>query len=105
MKKIEYKNNYIKMQSDRGLALFIGFKMKRYLVISTFFNPFNFEDFYKDISKIYGIHYLEAINKYDDGTCYLIFLIDETFDKEIILDGLQKVFANHFFNDNSNEQT
>ena len=103
MKKIQYKNDYIKMQSDKGLALFVGFKMKKYLVVSTFFNPFNFEDFYKDISKIYGVYYLEAINKYDDGTGYLIFLIDHTFDQRNILDAVEKVFAKHFFNEYSHE--
>ena len=103
MKKLEYKNGYIKMQSEQGLALFMGFKMKRYLVVSTFFNPLNFVDFYKDIEKIYGVYCLEAINVYDDGTGYLIFLIDHTFNKKIILDDIDKVFADHFFNNKHNE--
>ena len=103
MRRLEYKNDYIKMPSNKGFALFAGFKLNRYLVISTFFNPFNFEDFYNDIAKIYGVNYLEAINKYDDGTGYLIFLIDHTFDQRNILGAVEKVFAKHFFNEHRHE--
>ena len=99
MKKIEYMNNYIKMKSNTGYAIYIGFRLKKYLVVNTFFNPFIFPDFHADIVKLYGVLRVCKICTYDDGSGYIIFAVDVRFTQNIIIDSLEKIFCKHFFNE------
>ena len=93
-------DEHIILTSPDGYKISYDIRYGIFLIINCYFNPFNFIDFAEvNINSIPGVMRFKAIEKYDDGTGFLIFQVEPHTDKQLLFKQVENQFNEYFFKD------
>lgn len=93
-------DEHIILTSPDGYKISYDLRYRIFLIINCYFNPFNFIDFAEiNINSIPGVMRFKAIEKYDDGTGFLIFQVEPHTDKQLLFKQVENQFNEYFFKD------
>lgn len=93
-------DEHVILTSPDGYKISFDLRYRIFLIINCYFNPFNFIDFAEvNINSIPGVMRFKAIEKYDDGTGFLIFQVEPHTDKQLLFKQVENQFNEYFFKD------
>lgn len=82
--------------SKDGKSISFYFRMNMFLLIQTDFDPFVDKHFWEnEMIMSEDIRSLDALNRYDDHTGYVIYLLEKDFNAERLSVHITKKFTNY----------
>lgn len=90
---------YTKITAETKHSIWFAVRRKKYLVINTNFNPIIAIDFVEEfLCKMPFVARSLKLNVYDDGTGYIILLIEKNIHPDIVDLFVKQQFNDYFFN-------
>ncbi|VBB45191.1 hypothetical protein TRIP_D300117 [uncultured Paludibacter sp.] len=96
--------SYTTLTAPNGKEIRFAFRLNRFLVVMTNFNPFEFKSFAEAyMLSIEGFETLDGLGVYGDNSGYYIFRLKVGYDRDAIIDGIDQEFQK-YFTDNINKK-